>query len=429
MKFITLHTEKLIHGGQALGHAGGKACFVWNALPGEEVTAWVLNEKSNYLEAQASEIKKSAPERIAPLEPHFLACAPWQILSWEAENRWKTQIALETYTRLGKLKDPALAPIVFNPDGIYGYRNKIEYGFLLRKESGLPQAPGFGIHQRGTQDLYPVESCALARPEVNEAARAILEWLKTSGIPFKTLRRLVVKSNEQGQTLAALYVTERCPLPAGLSPALHTVAGLHIYLQSGDARGAERELWQAGQSSLTLRLLETPLECGPQSFFQVNRPVFEMALRDIAAFLTPQDHVVDYYAGVGAISLPLAKYFASAILVENHSESAAFAQKNIKANGLTHCRLEKGRAERSAQWIEPERVLIFDPPRAGLEAVLLHKVLAQKPLRLIYLSCDIATQARDLARLSASYRVRTLKLYNFFPRTPHIEALAVLDRI
>jgi len=430
MKQIELRTEKLIHGGQALGHANGKACFIWNALPGETVRAWVIHEKDNYLEANAAEILTPSPDRIAPVESHYLACAPWQILSWKAENEWKMTIARETYTRLGKLKDPAIDPILFNSDGQMGYRNKIEYSFLVRKESGQDPTPSFGIHQRGNQDLYPVQTCALARPEINATALSILEWLKTAGIPIKKLKRLVVKSGSGGETLAVLYITERCPMPAGLSPVLQNTAGLVICLQSQEPGGdqAGHTLWQAGETIVTTRLLETSLQYGPQSFFQVNPPVFEMALRDIASFLSPTDKVVDYYAGVGAISLPLAKHYASAVLVESSGESANFAQKNITALGLTHCRLQKSSAENALRWIEADSVLILDPPRAGMGEKLLRKILQKKPVRLIYLSCDIATHARDIAKLTESYTLRSLKLYNFFPRTPHIEALAVLDR-
>jgi len=430
MKQITLKTEKLIHGGQALGHTGGKACFIWNALPEEEIRAWVLREKGNFLEAQASEILTPSPDRIAPKESHYLACAPWQILSWEAENHWKNKIAEETYTRLGKLAAPKIDSIIFNSEQIMGYRNKIEYSFLIRKESGQPQTPGFGIHQRGNQDLHPLQSCCLARTEVNETAAAVLEWLKNAPIPMKNLKRLVVKSGLAGETLAILYVKARSAMPAAMPPLLNSLKGLVICLQDQENRGSQegRMLWQSGTLSLTTTVLDTPLEHGPQSFFQVNPPLFELALKDMIEWLSEKDKVVDYYAGVGAISLPLAKYFASCILVENHGESADFAQRNITRLSLDHCRLQKSSAENSTRWIESDQILILDPPRAGIGDKLLRKILEKKPLRLIYLSCDIATHARDIAKLSESYILRKLKLYNFFPRTPHIESLAILDR-
>lgn len=430
MKQIELRTEKLIHGGQALGHAHGKACFVWNALPGETVRAWVLNEKDHYLEANASEILLASPERIPPQEQHYLACSPWQILSWKAENDWKRTIALETYKRLGRLKDPEIDPILCSSETMMGYRNKIEYSFLIRKEIGQPAAPSFGIHQRGLQDLYPIQTCALAQPEINRAALDILEWLKTSmAIPIKKLKRLVIKTGSSGDTLAVLYVTDRCPMPAEMPPVLKNISGLVICLQSKEPGGeqAGHVLWQAGQTAVTTRLLETDLQYGPQSFFQVNPPIFEMALKDIASFLAPEDKVVDYYAGVGAISLPLAKHYASAVLVESNGESADFAQKNITALGLKHCRLQKSSAEKASRWIESDSVLILDPPRAGIGERLLKTILKKKPTRLIYLSCDVATHARDIAKLSELYALRSLKIYNFFPRTPHIEALAVLE--
>lgn len=430
MRTLRLTTEKLIHGGQALARTDSKVCFVWNALAGEEVEARVLQEKSGFIEAQALEILKPSPDRIPSRESHFLACSPWQILSWEAENRWKTEIAAETYARVGKLKEIPLSAIQFQPDGDWGYRNKIEYSFLIRKAEGRQAEPCFGIHQRGTQDILPVEACLLASPEVQHAAEETLDWIKTTRIPFKALKRLSVKTNGTGQSLAALYITARCPLPGGLPPDLGIRHGVSVYLETGTKKSSSPQtpLWQAGQTTLPVTLRQTQLETGPQSFFQVNLPVFEMALQDIAEHLSPEDKVIDYYAGVGAISLPLAPHFQSAVLVESHPESAFFAQKNITALGLTHCRLERMRAEKAGGLIQPDHTVIFDPPRAGLGDTLIQTILAQKPRRLLYLSCEIATQARDLAKLTTGYTLKKILPYNFFPRTPHIEALAVLDR-
>ncbi len=402
---MRVRTEKMIFGGQALARPDGRTCLVWNALAGEDLTVRILTEKKHYLEGIAVDIHQASPERIAPRETHFMACSPWQIFSWEAENRWKAAVALETYQRLGQLKNLSLPPIVTAGE-LFGYRNKLEYHFSNVRGARGDTLLSFAVHERESHNLLPVERCELACADIHPAASALLEELRSERIPSSALDKLTVKSNACGQVLFEL----------------HAAPG------AGRLSRNSSIPWHSAEKSLTTEVLGVPITSGPRSFFQVNLPVFEQALRDMAEFFSPQDHVLDFYAGVGAISLPLAAHFGSALLVESHSEAAQFARRNIQALGLAHCEVREGRAEKLAHCIEPRHVLILDPPRAGLDPSLTQALLNKKPGRILYLSCNAATQARDLARLGAAYALRCIKLYNFFPRTPHFEALAILDR-
>jgi len=130
---------------------------------------------------------------------------------------------------------------------------------------------------------------------------------------------------------------------------------------------------------------------------------------------------------VGAIALPLAKKVKSAVLVESNEEAVGFAKENVKLNKLKNCKVVFSPTEKALDYIEKGKTIIFDPPRAGLHQKIIDRILEIKPKKIVYLSCNIATQARDLNLLSKGYKVKSIKLYNFFPRTPHIEGLAVLE--
>ncbi|MEK7083688.1 MAG: RsmD family RNA methyltransferase, partial [Patescibacteria group bacterium] len=164
------------------------------------------------------------------------------------------------------------------------------------------------------------------------------------------------------------------------------------------------------------------------SFFQINVPMFEQALADISTFTTDADILLDYYAGVGSIGLPLARTAKSCMLVEQNEDAARFAEKNIAENNISNTTAFCSVAERMTDYITGDATLIVDPPRAGLHEKLIQRILSEKPQKIIYLSCNLATHARDIGLLREAYTITSLKLYNFFPRTPHIEALCVLER-
>ena len=157
--------------------------------------------------------------------------------------------------------------------------------------------------------------------------------------------------------------------------------------------------------------------------------MFAKALKDIAAFTDVKTELIDYYSGVGAISLPISKNRARCTLVDNNQQAIEFAKHNIKANNLQNCEAICTPSENMTKLIARDKLIILDPPRAGLDDKITSRLLISTPPRIIYLSCDLSTQARDIGRLSEKYQVSFLKLYNFFPRTPHIEGLCVLDRV
>lgn len=422
----TVKIEKLVFGGQGLARDNGRAVFVWNALPGEEVEIEYIAAKKDYAEAIARRILTPSPDRVAPLEDHFLSSAPWQMVGWEAENRLKQEIAVETYGRQGGLILQNNVPEIVTGDAQLGYRNKIEFSFVELPDHSISLA----FFHRGGKQRMPVASSQLAEPIINQVAAHVLAWINDVKIPIRSLKALIVRSNGAGEAIAALFIKDRLTFDHHVA-ALPKLLGYQLYYSThkSPASVPTALLYSTGQDYLVADILGTKLKFGLLSFFQINIPVFGAALQDMAAFIGPTEPVIDFYAGVGAISLPLARNRTRTVLVESNDEAVAYARDNILANNITGAEAHCLPAEKMTDVIDHDSTVILDPPRAGLHEKVTAALLAKRPPRIVYLSCNLSTQARDLDHLGEGYRLVFLKLYNFFPRTPHIEGLAVLERV
>ncbi|MDD5341155.1 MAG: 23S rRNA (uracil(1939)-C(5))-methyltransferase RlmD [Patescibacteria group bacterium] len=420
---MKIQIEKLVFGGQGIGRFEGKTAFVWNALPGEEVEALLIKKHKNIIEAIATEIIKPSPDRIKKIEEHFLACSPWQILSYAKENIWKKEIAKETYKKFADLKMSELE--IESDEKEFGYRNKIEYSFTLDNAGKITLA--FFI--RGKHKLSAINDCQLATEPINKIAHKIVDWLNLNEVPIRSCKSLIVRSNQAGETIAALFIKD--VLSFEEYPELdEKFLGFTLYFSDPHCPASipTQTLYSVGQDFLIEEINGIKLRYGVSSFFQVNVPIFEKALADIEKFLDKKKEVLDFYSGVGAISLALHNKFKSAVLVDNNEEAISFAKVNIELNKIKNCEAQASEAEKIAELITKDKILIVDPPRVGLHYKVIDKILEVKPRRIIYLSCNLATQARDLKMLKGEYEVKFSKLYNFFPRTPHIEGLCVLER-
>jgi 23S rRNA (uracil1939-C5)-methyltransferase len=412
---MQLTIEKLIFGGQGLAKKDGKTYLVWNALPGETVRARIVNKARSVYEAIAEEILNPSLERVPAAETHYLSCGPWQTLAFEAENKWKQKIASETYEKLGGLKIKAPPPIVFDARE-YGYRNKMEYNFL-----SSPSGTSLAFFERNSNTKLLIDDCLLADEAIRQNTRKILDWLRKEGPHEHCLQNLVLRSDGAGGVIGGLFLSEAIGVKTH-PPLDNSLVGFHIHASG-------KLIHSAGEKSLTIHLSGAALEFGLFSFFQINTPLFEKALDDMRGHIDWSAKLVDFYSGVGAVGIGLGKNCKNLTMVESGKEAFAYAKKNSEQNSLKNCRVILSSAEKMTALIESDAIIIFDPPRAGLDSKIIQKVLSARPFRVLYLSCDIATHARDIKLLSSGYRLRDLKLYNFFPRTPHLESLAVLDRI
>ncbi|MSU75157.1 MAG: 23S rRNA (uracil(1939)-C(5))-methyltransferase RlmD [Candidatus Magasanikbacteria bacterium] len=413
--------EKLVFGGQGLGRVGERVVFVTGGYPGEIVEFQATKQKKNFIEGVVANVIESSPDRVAPVDDHFMSCSPWQTLTYEAENKWKVEIAKETYQRIAKLDLPDLT-IESLPEE-YHYRNKMEYNFFIDDKEILH----FAFHDRGTHHLRPIGECALASREINEAGERVLQFLNKHKVPRRSLKSAIIRSDGAGHSAIALFIKDKMELPAGELLSEKTL-GVQVYLSDyRSPASVPTELLQSvGQNYLEITIRGVKLRFGLLSFFQINPPIFEKVIEAIRPFIT-NEKIVDYYSGVGAIGLALARDAQLVTLVEENKEAVELAKGNIASNSITNANAYQARAEASLDYITSDSTVIVDPPRIGLHPDVLTKLLNEKPKHIVYLSCGIDTQARDLLALTASFKLVFWQVYNFFPRTPHIESLCVLE--
>jgi 23S rRNA (uracil1939-C5)-methyltransferase len=408
--------EKIVHGGQGLGElADGRKVFVWNALPGETVKVEVIKKKRSYAEAIAREVVTSSSERVEPQEDNYLATSPWQMMTFEAENGYKAGIVHDLFAH-EKVMIPEFDSVVWT-EPEWHYRNKMEYSFW-GDDDGLHLA----LHQRGSHGKQIVTGSKLALPAIDAAANAVLVELNKLSPRAGDLKTIIVRCDQNGNAVAALFTKlesfSKLALPAELK-------GLRVYHSNpkSPASVPTELLYELGDSNLEDTLLGKVFAYDVDSFFQVNLPIYEKVLSRISEHITVDP--VDMYAGVGSIGLTVSKEHAK--LVELDPATAAMARINLATSGLEGEVVESS-TEKVLEHIVSDVPVIFDPPRAGLHAKVVERCLEVFPPQITYLSCNPATQARDLALLQDAYEITFFEVYNFFPRTPHIETLAVLAK-
>lgn len=411
-KQYTVRVEKLVHGGQGIGALpDGRRVFVWNALPGETVETRLIKRKKDYAEAIAETVVKPSPERIEPREANYLATSPWQIMNFAAENTYKKQIVQEIFTR-EHIVLPGFEFVALKQE--WHYRNKMEYSFW-GDEDGLHLA----LHRRGSHGKQIVTGSKLAMPAVDSVANAVLDELRKYQIRAGDLKSLIVRCNQQGDAVASLFTKHEDFMQLNLSKV---VQGLRVYHSNpkSPASVPTRLLYEIGNVRLADTLLGQNFTYDVDSFFQVNVPIFERVLSMIKARITGS--VVDMYGGVGSIGLSVGSH---SIIVEIDHATAAMAKYNVAG---TAGQVIHASAEKALQYISKDWILIVDPPRAGLHKDVINRIAEVQPSKIVYLSCNPVTQARDIKMLDSIYDISFFEGYNFFPRTPHIETLAILQR-
>lgn len=412
----TVQIQKLVHGGQGLGHLeDGRTVFVWGALPGETVTVRIIKAKRSYAEAIVEEVITASPERIAPREENYLATSPWQIVTLSAENVYKKMIVDELFTQ-AHVSIPEFT--LRAAESEWRYRNKMEYSFWGDDE-GLHLA----LHNRGSHQKSIVTGSELALPALDKAAQALVAELQKYQPRAGDLKTIIVRCSQNGDAVAALYTKLTKFTKLALPPELK---GLRVYHSNpkSPASVPTKLLYELGDTKLQDELLGRSFTYDVDSFFQVNLPIFEQALGAIREHMQGDD-LVDMYAGTGSIGLSVAG--KKVTLVELDAASAAMARENAAASGLDAEVVEVA-SERALDYIAADKPLIVDPPRAGLHTAVINRILEVQPPKIAYLSCNPATQARDLAHLQDTYKITYFEGFNFFPHTPHIETLGILER-
>ena len=375
--------DRLVPGGQGLATSpDGKKGFFWNALPGETILEYqVTKNKASYFEAIATKIENPSPHRIEAKDECYLSTSPWQIMDYGYELEQKRELLIEQYRQFS-ISLPT--DLEVQTDGVeLGYRNKMEYALYYNHDDGLIYP---AVRHRGTHIKYSIAQSSLERPEIWAKCQEIFADLNARGEEARKYQTLLLRCDQNGKVSGGLLENGK-PHPT-FQPLKDTLLG-YEYSYS------------------------------PNGFFQINLPVYELALKEIRNQLGESQKVLDLYAGVGTIGLSVARDRALTLVELN---GAAY-QEMVRNCQWTNAKPVLSASEEALEYIQPDQTVIVDPPRAGLDNKLIAKLLEVHPQKIIYLSCNPATQARDAKKLLKKYQIASCTPFNFFPRTPHLENL------
>ena len=430
--FETLRLEKIVGGGQAIGTLDdGRKAFVWGGLPKELVTIRVTKKKSHFVEGIVTEIIKKSPERITPKDENsYLSTSPWQIMPMSSEQSHKASLIEEAFL-LHNITLPEKIEVF--SDGVeFNYRNKVEFSWFGDKtDDNEKETLDLAFFKRGGKGKVVVDGTSLAHPSINKLAIEIRDLLREKPIVARQLKTLLIRSDQQGNAVWQLYIKDRIEnlISDDEAKLLSAAGGEIIYSdpKSPASRITER-LNKFGDTTLSDTILGVAFNYACEGFFQVNIPVYEKALSDMKAWINCNEKLstLDLYSGVGTIGLTIGGDDVS--LVEINEHAVAEMQRNITKLNRPNAKAILAPSEKSLEYITGKQIVIVDPPRAGLHADVTNRLLETEPPRIIYLSCNPVTQARDVSLLQEKYEIVHHQGYNFFPRTPHIEHLVVLDR-
>jgi 23S rRNA (uracil1939-C5)-methyltransferase len=420
--------EKLVYGGDGLGHAEGQTIFVPLVLPGEEILAEVVTRKKKMVKARATEIVQPSPERIAPPCAHFGTCGGchYQHMPHATQNRLKEEILRETLGRLGGVTWTGAVTHHASPP--FGYRNRAQWAL----RAGPP--PSLGYFQPGSAEICEIKDCAVLSPALAECF-AQLQTLVAAGGFAETLKEVEAFADSSDEKIAINAAFGKFPKSAAdLAKLFRTHIPRLDSLLLNDQSNQKFEL--SGPGYLTHEAGGFKYRVSHLSFFQVNRflvaDLLETATRGASG-----DTALDLYGGVGFFALPLAKTFKKVICVDANLAATHDLRANAEAAGVTiqwHHEQVDDFLNRPRH--KPDFVLL-DPPRAGLGPQAAVKLAQLGAPEIVYLSCDPATLARDLAILTGPfkgeplpgqrrYEIAEMHLFDLFPQTYHLETLVRL---
>ena len=404
--------------GEGVGKLDGFTIFIDGALPGEEVTAQLYKKEKRYGKAKLLTVDTPSLSRAIPACPLFDRCGGCQLMhiEYQEQLRIKRQKVVEALQRIGKI-DVEVSPCIPSPDSLY-YRNKIQTPVKNGK---------IGFYARSSNDLVDVESCKIhcsLGEQIYSAARNILK--------NRTLKALIIKSAISTQEALIILVTmDDCEQAAKELIKIPHVKGV---IQNFNERvdnvvlGKEFKVLQ-GKGFITEIICGLKFKVSPNSFFQVNPAQAENLYRKTLEFadLKGDETVLDAYCGVGTLSLLFAKRAKKVIGVECVENAIDDAKENAKINGIGNIEFHCQTSEKYILTC-PKKVdlCIMNPPRKGCDADFISGVLDVKPQKLLYISCDPATLARDLAMLKG-YQIDAVQPFDMFPQTAHVETLVRLS--
>lgn len=452
---IPVKIDRLVFGGEGIASADGFKIFVPDVAPGDEALVQIRRVKSSYAEGVVKELTKPSEKRITPRCKHFAVCGgcKWQFLPYEEQLTVKEQQVRESVERLGGLSCDLVKPIVPN-ESPWFYRNKMEFSFALSKtgetELGL-YPPGYHF------EVFDLEECFLQSEWAAQVVQKVRAFVKEHRIPVYNphtheglLKTLTIREGENtGERMVILTTStgifddkEAFIKLFTKDPSVTSLYWNSVYQATGQPTWIEENLL-AGKPALT-EVLE--LENGsklefdilPQAFFQTNtrqaQKLYSLALK--AADLTGEETVYDLYCGTGTIGLFCAHKARQVLGIEINEAAVESAQGNALKNGIKNVRFYLGSVEQRLTELaslddsnKPD-VVIVDPPRAGLGEKVVADSVSFKAPKIVYVSCNPTTMARDLKQFAElGYETKSVQPVDMFPQTHHVECVCLLEKV
>jgi 23S rRNA (uracil1939-C5)-methyltransferase len=451
--------------GKAVGKVESRVVFIPYGIPGDVVDVQVTRKKSSFYEGRIVHFHKYSTDRIEPVCSHFGLCGGcrWQNMSYEKQLHFKQKQVKDHFDRIGKFEYPEIKPILASGN-IFFYRNKLDYTFSNRKWFTEPRpgageninTNGLGFHLPGMFDrIIDIENCYLQPDPSNEIRLAVNAYALSRGWTYydvKTweglLRNLIIRNTASGDFMVILvfrdndeeiinelcgFVRDKFPAVTSLMYAVNPkknddISDLEIVLFHGDPYLIE-ELQAFNPYDPALKF-----KIGPVSFFQTNAAQASNLYRIAAemAGFRGDETVYDLYSGTGTIACYVSKYVNKVVGLEYIESAVEDAFENASLNGISNVSFFAGDI---AQILDKEffdkngrpDIIITDPPRNGMHEKVVNQILAARPEKVVYVSCNPATQARDIQLMSEFYKVTEVRPVDMFPHTQHVENVALLE--
>jgi len=454
-----LRVEKIAAEGKSLAYYDGKVVFIPNVAPGDLVDVRVTKGKSSFMEAEVIKFHEFSPEREKPFCEHFGVCGgcKWQHIRYESQLAFKKQQVVDQFERIAKVPVPAVMPILGSANSRY-YRNKLDFTFSdsrwltrLEIDSGKEferNALGFHVPKRFDK-IVDIRHCHLQGGISNDVRNRLREFALAEGISFYNiqdqtgiLRNLIIRTTSTGETMVIVQFGAEAPeeieqVMQFLHLTFPQITSLLyiINLKKNETFHDLEVVTYAGLDYITEQMEDLKFRIGPKSFYQTNsEQAYQLYLvaREFAD-LRGEEVVYDLYTGTGTIANFVAKKAKKVIGIEYIEAAIEDARLNSSVNGLGNTQFYAGDMKDvlNEQFLEKHEapdVVITDPPRAGMHEDVVKMLLKLAAPKIVYVSCNPATQARDVALLADKYEVAKIQPVDMFPHTYHVENVVLLTK-
>jgi 23S rRNA (uracil1939-C5)-methyltransferase len=447
--------------GKAMGKDNGLVIFVEYAVPGDVVDVEIFKKKKGYAEGRIVTLRKESPLRQNPICEHFGLCGGcrWQNLSYQQQLLYKQKMVDDHFKHIGKFEYPPLSPIVPSEKEFY-YRNKLEFTFtdlrwlsekdMILQQQNIPlETNGLGFHiPKKFDKILDIKNCFLQESPSNEIRLAVKKLAIDYNIPFYnirnhdgTLRNIIIRTSSTGKVMVIVvfkrFNEDTKNLLLDLASLFPQITSLQYVINDklNDSITDLEPIVFKGLPYITEKIGDLSFRLDALSFFQTNHEQMCQLYKIGKEFanLTSQDLVYDLYCGIGTISCYIAKDVKKVIGLEYVDSAVENARLNAQLNGITNVSFFAGDI---AKVLTPEfvqqngkpTVVITDPPRTGMHTKVIEQLLAMLPEKIVYISCNSATQARDITLLNEKYKVTKVQPVDMFPQTQHVENVALLEK-